>query len=40
VVDLIQIIKGLLLLSGCIFLILSVITIVGIVLIQINGGVV
>jgi hypothetical protein len=40
VVDLIQIIKGLLLLSGCIFLILSVITIVGIVLIQMNGGVV
>jgi len=36
----VRVIKGLLLLSGCIFLILSVITIVGIVLIQINGGVV
>jgi hypothetical protein len=36
----VRIIKGLLLISGAIFLILSVITLIGIVLIQMNGGVV
>jgi len=36
----IGIVKGLLLISGVIFLVLSVITLVGMVLIQLNGGVV
>jgi hypothetical protein len=36
----IGIVKGLLLISGAIFLVLSVITLVGMVLIQLNGGVV
>lgn len=36
----INVIKGLLLISGAIFLVLSVITLVGMVLIQLNGGIV
>jgi hypothetical protein len=36
----IDVIKGLLLISGAIFLVLSVITLVGMVLIQLNGGIV
>jgi len=36
----VRIVKGMLLISGAIFLILSIITVIGIVLIQINGGIV
>lgn len=36
----IRAIKGLLIASGAIFLILSVVTLIGIVLIELNGGVV
>lgn len=35
-----EIVKGLLLVSGLIFAALSIITVIGIVLIQLNGGVV
>jgi len=35
-----KLVKGMLFLSGSIFLILSILTVIGIVLIQLNGGVV